>query len=227
MIPPAAEAVSVHFPGVTTVTTLPLTVHTLGVLDVYVTGKPADDVPDNLKLVVPTGCIPIPGKVITCAAFIDTSRTTSVAASYRIPFNVPAPADALIVHVPGTILVTVVPLTLHTLGVLDVYVTGKPDEAVAATAKLVVATGRGAIAGNVTVCALLILMVLVTLVAAVYVVPLFVPPAWAAVIRHAPGVTTVTVVPLTVQMLGDADVNVTANPDEAVAATTKLVVPAA
>jgi hypothetical protein len=53
-VPPAADAVSVHFPGVTTVTTLPLTVHTLGVLDVYVTGKPADDTPDNLMLVVPT-----------------------------------------------------------------------------------------------------------------------------------------------------------------------------
>lgn len=122
---------------------------------------------------------------------------------------------------------TVVPLTVHTLGVLDVYVTGKPDEAVAATAKLVVATGRGAIAGNVTVCMLLMLMVLVTLVAAVYVVPLFVPPAWAAVIRHAPGITTVTVVPLTVQILDVSEVYVTGNPDEAVAATAKLVVPAA
>lgn len=134
---------------------------------------------------------------------------------------------AVNVHVPGPTRVTVVPLTVHTLGVLDVYVTGKPDEAVAATAKLVVATGRGAIAGNVTVCMLLMLMVLVTLVAAVYVVPLFVPPAWAAVIRHAPGITTVTVVPLTVQILDVSEVYVTGNPDEAVAATAKLVVPAA
>lgn len=151
----------------------------------------------------------------------------AVADSYTIPPLVPPACVAVSVHVPGPTRVTVVPLTVHTLGVLDVYVTGKPDDAVAATAKLVVATGRGAIAGNVTVCVLLMLIVLVTLVAAVYVVPLFVPPACAAVIRHAPGVTTVTVVPLTVQMLGDAEVNVTANPDDAVAATAKLVVPAA
>lgn len=118
------------------------------------------------------------------------------------------------VQVPTATSVKVVPLTVHTAGVVDEKATGKPEVAVADR------VGGGlprvwfpgpanemvwAAAATVTDC--------MTASAAAY----SALPGWLAAVVQTPALTRVRVAPLTVQMLGVKEVNVTARPDVDVA----------
>ena len=63
---------------------------------------------------------------------MKNSRVTSAAAPYVTPPLVPAAADALTVHLPNPITLILPPTIVQTNGVVVVYVTGCPDNAVAA-----------------------------------------------------------------------------------------------
>lgn len=106
-----------------------------------------------------------------------------------MPFSVPAAADALIVHVPGAIFVTVVPLTRHTVGVITVYTTGRPDDVVAANGNVVASGVSAATGGKLIVCALMMLISRLTSAAASYDLSpaSFKPPACDALMVHFPG----------------------------------------
>ena len=67
----------VHVPGVNTSTVPPLvTVHTLGVVDVYVTVKPALDVADTAKLAAVESLSLSAPKVTVCTPFERNDRVT-------------------------------------------------------------------------------------------------------------------------------------------------------
>jgi hypothetical protein len=100
----------------------------------------------------------------------------------------------VIVHVPVVTNVTVPPLvTVHTLVVLLVYVTGSVELAVALRlnggSKMLLSLNTV----KVIVCSLREVNDRVTVVAGAYFVPLFSPPAWAAVMVQVPNDTIVTV----------------------------------
>ena len=79
--------------------------------------------------------------------------------------------------------------------------TGNVDDAVAAGSKSASVTTASAGLAKVIVCLDLTLKVLMTSVAAVYVLPPIVPPACDAVRLQLPGPTSVTTSPVTVQTL--------------------------
>jgi hypothetical protein len=124
------------------------------------------------------------------------------------------------VQVPTALGVTVVPLTLHTLGVVVVKVTPKLDVAVAA--QVAVALNLMLVGSQVKFIvwlALVTTIFLVTCGAAKYTLS----PAWLAATVQVPVATAVTVLVATLHTLGVALVNVTGNPELAVALA--LVVP--
>ena len=133
------------------------------------------------------------------------------------------------VHAPAATNVSVVPLTVHTLLVVDAKDTGRPELAVADSAGDAVPTVGFAGAVKVTVMvwasngAGATVMVLETAAAAATLVL----PAWLAVMVHEPALTSVSVVPLTVQTLGVVEASVTANPEFDVATRAGVAVPRA
>ena len=109
-------------------------------------------------------------------------------------FNPPAWA-ATMVHVPAATRLTVTPDTVHTLGVLEVNVTARPDVAVAVKSKSISVAIRSAGAAKVIVCAVAEIAVMVnvwvTLGDDAYSVPPSSPPDCVAVIVQSPAAITV------------------------------------
>lgn len=120
----------VHVPEATNVAVVPLTVQTLVVVETNVTVNPELAVAANVSG-VPTVCAAGVLKVIVCGvdpvAFTVKLCDTAVAAAHVL---LPACA-AWIVHVPAVKNVAVVPLTVHTLVVVDANDTVSPELAVA------------------------------------------------------------------------------------------------
>ena len=115
------------------------------------------------------------------------------------------------VQVPAATRLTVTPVTVHTLGVLEVKVTAIPDVAVADKSKSASVAKRSAGAAKVIVCAVAAIAVMVndwvTLGDDAYSVPPSSPPVWVAVIVQVPAATTVNSPPVvTVHLVGVLDV---------------------
>jgi hypothetical protein len=136
----AAFAVIVHVPAVLSVTTpADVTVHTAVVDDVYVTVPPELVVAETLNGVALWLLSESAPNVMVCGvgAVLDTSNddvTGNADAHNFDALSTPPGCEARRVHVPVPVMVTVVPLTVQTLGVAAVYVTASPDVAVACPA---------------------------------------------------------------------------------------------
>ena len=127
---PPCEAVIVHGPAATVVTTEPATVHTDDVSELNDTVSPDDADADKVTgapIVTSGGC----PNVIVCAAgpaltgLTWNDRLTSGAAAYRaLP-----PCEAVIVHGPAATVVTTEPATVHTDDVSELNDTVSPDDA--------------------------------------------------------------------------------------------------
>ena len=129
---PVCAARMVQVPAATSVTVVPLTVHTAVVVDENVTASPDVVVALTVNAAVPYVLPPNAAKAIVCATFATMKLwSTLVAAAY-----VALPGcDARIVQVPAPPMVTVAPLTVQMVGVVVAKLTASPDEAVALTAK--------------------------------------------------------------------------------------------
>jgi hypothetical protein len=111
----------------------------------------------------------------------------------------------------------VLPATVHTAVLFDLKLTGRPDVLVAETVNGADPITLGVMTGKAIVCATLVTVKdRITWVAAAHVEA---SPAWLAATAQLPALTTVTVFPLTVQIVGDVELNVTARPELAVALT--------
>ena len=111
------------------------------------------------------------------------------------------------VHVPAATRLTVTPVTVQTLGVLEVKVTAIPDVADALKSKSAAVAKRSAGAAKAIVCAVAEIAVMVndcvTLGDDAYNVPPVSPPVWVAVIVQVPAATTVNRPPVvTVHLVG-------------------------
>ena len=123
------------------------------------------------------------------------------------------------VHVPAASRFTLTPDTVHTLGVLEVKVTARPDVAVAVKSKSASVAKRSVGAAKVIVCAVAEIAVisndLVTLGDDAYNVPPVSPPVCVAVIVQVPAATTVNIPPVvTVHFAGVFEVYEIAIPDD-------------
>jgi hypothetical protein len=215
MLLPACEAVIEQVPAAINVAVVPLTVQTVCVVDAKLTVSPELAVAANVRG-VPTVCVAGVAKVIVCAAGVAASTVkllvTGAAAAYVL---LPA-CEAVIEQVPTAKNVTVVPLTVQTVCVVDEKLTARPEVAVAANVRDV-PTVCVAGAAKVIVCAAGVaastVKLLVTGAAAAYVLL----PACEAVIEQVPTAMNVAVVPLTVQVCGVSDAKATGSPELAVA----------
>ena len=211
---PAWLALTVQVPAVTSVKVLPLTVQTAGVPEASCTAKPEVAVATRRGGAVPSVWAPGVAKLMVCAeSGVTPTVTVRVTVAAAATLALPAWLAAR-VQLPADTSVSVVPLTVQTAGVLDVKVTAKPA--------LDVATSAGAgvprvwLPGElkVMVCtAGATLKVCVTGVAADVVLL----PAWLAVTVQLPAVSSVSVVPLSVQTAAVDDANDTVKPVLAVA----------
>jgi hypothetical protein len=120
----------------------------------------------------------------------------------------------VIVQVPDVTGVTVTPLTVHTLAVVDAKLTVKPELAVAVNAKADAGSVIEPGAANVMVWVpWMTLNVLVTGGAAVYEIL----PACVAVMEQLPNVASINWLAETLQTAGVVDAKLTGRPEEAVA----------
>ena len=115
-------------PTATKVRVVPLTVHTLGVLDRNDTGRPDVALADSAAGWVPKVSGPGPVKAMVCAAAATTNDccTAAAAATVALPAWL-----AVTVQVPAATRVNALPLTVQTKGVVEAKDTARPDEAVA------------------------------------------------------------------------------------------------
>ena len=129
---PACDATSVQVPAATGVATVPLTVHTDGVVELKVTVSPEDAVADIVKVLFAGFGEVMAGKVMVCVARVICSVRSAVAAfQFAFPTCV-----ARNVHGPSATGVTVVPLTVQVDGVSEEKVMGSPELLVADTANV-------------------------------------------------------------------------------------------
>ena len=123
---------------------------------------------------------------------------------------------ALIAHSPSEVPVTVVPVTLHTVGVNELKATARPELVETATVAVPPTVSAGALP-KVMLCAYLTLWV----TSGAGLTTAF--PAWSAATVQAPMATPVTVPPETEQKFGVSELNVIGSPE--LADATKLDVP--
>jgi hypothetical protein len=125
---PACAALTVQVPALTKVKVLPLTVHTLGVLEEKATTKPDVAVAIRAAGAVPRVWLPGEMKETVCAPTVTVKELeTAVAAKNALlPLCV-----AVTVQLPVPVNVNFALLTLHTLGVEAAKETVRPDVAVA------------------------------------------------------------------------------------------------
>jgi hypothetical protein len=129
-------AVTMQLPAAKDVNTLPVTVHTDGVVLAKTTGRPelALAVSD---IVAPTVCGPGEAKVIVCAVGMtpELGATVNVLVTLTAALYVAFPLwFALRLQVPDASNTKVLPLTVQTTGVLDVIETARPELEVATNA---------------------------------------------------------------------------------------------
>ena len=117
-----------QLPAATSVSVLPLTVQTLDVVEVNVTGRPELALATSVGGAVPSVWLPGETKVMVCDPGATLNeRTTGVAAAKTA---LPAwPAST--VQVPAASSASVLPLTVQTLFVVEVKDTAKPEVEVA------------------------------------------------------------------------------------------------
>ena len=124
---PAWLAWMVHLPPATSVTVLPETMQTDGVVDAKLTGRPELAVALTVNGAAPYVTEARAGNVIVCEATVTTKICETDADWYcAFPSCV-----ALMVQLPTVSRVAVEPETVQTDGVVDAKLTGSPDEAVA------------------------------------------------------------------------------------------------
>jgi hypothetical protein len=114
----------------------------------------------------------------------------------------------VIEHCPGAIVIALVPLTEQTVGVLDVNMTARPDEADALSGTDPALSITSPIAVNVIDCGVWVTEKLCTRLGEAG----SSPPVCLAVIEHNPMPTSVAVLPDTVQTEGVVEVNRTVIP---------------
>ena len=120
-------------------------------------------------------------------------------------------------QVPTATSVSVVPLTVQVLGVVDAKLTAKPELAVAASAGGAVPSVWLPGDVKVMVCAINGAAAIVKTRDTVAAAAKLLLPAWLASTMQVPTATSVSVVPLTVQVLGVVDARLTARPELALA----------
>ncbi|MDP3820014.1 MAG: hypothetical protein Q8R33_00930 [Burkholderiales bacterium] len=128
---PAWVAPMLQGPALTSVNAVPLTVHTPGVVDSNDTARPEVEVAIRAAVIVPSVWLPGEMKemVWAAAATVKEFETTEAAAKDALPAWL-----ALTVQVPAPASVSVVPLTVHTLAVVDAKDTARPELDVATSA---------------------------------------------------------------------------------------------
>lgn len=208
---PAWLAVKEQLPAATRVSALPLVVHTPGVVDTIVTGKPELALATSAAGVVPSVCGPGLAKVMVCAATATAKDCCTALAGATVVL----PAWlALTVQVPLLSSDKTVPLTVHTAGVLLVKVTTSPELALATSAGGVLPRVWAPGETNVIVCGVAATANEFSTAAAA---PKVVLPAWLAATVQVPGSSRVKAVPFTLQTVGVVLANATGSPELAVA----------
>jgi hypothetical protein len=130
-----------------------VTVHTAGVDAVYVSASPELAEPVSAKVAASSSTGAGAANVIVCPVRTKNDCGTDDAAAYVIPPVAPPAWLALMVHVPGPMMVTVPPLvTLQMPADAVLKVTVRPAEDVAETAKLPAVGFLSANAPKVMVC---------------------------------------------------------------------------
>jgi hypothetical protein len=125
---PAWLAAIVQVPAPASVSAVPLTVHTLNVVDANDTGRPDDAVATNAPAATPKVWLAGCAKVMVCVA----GETLNVFDTFAAAAYVASPAWlATTVQLPAPANVKVVPLTVHTLGVVEAKATVRPEVDVA------------------------------------------------------------------------------------------------
>jgi hypothetical protein len=210
---PAWLAVTEQVPAPTSVAAVPLTVHTPSVVDANDTGRPDEAVAVSATGPAPKVWFAGVAKVMVCGVRATSKEFETFGAAARVA----SPAWlATTVQVPAAASDKVVPLTVHTAGVVEANATVKPEVAVASS-------GAGAVPrtwlpgdAKVMVCgisAAATVKVCVTPCAAAK----FWLPDWLALTLQEPVATSVNAVPSTVHTAGVLDANDTGRPEVAVA----------
>lgn len=146
---PAWLAASVQLPAATKVKAVPLTVHTAGVLDANVTGRPELALAIKAAGALPSVWLPGDTKVMVCAPWLTAKDCTTEVAALKLAL----PAWlALMVQVPTPTSVALVLATVHTVGVDDTRLTARPELALATNANGVVLKAWLAGAVKLSVC---------------------------------------------------------------------------
>ena len=208
---PTCLASIVQLPADTSVSAVPLTVHTAGVVDVRLTSRPDVAVAAKAGGAVPKVWLAGAVKLMVCSAWLTAKlRETAVAAAkLALPGWL-----ASTVQVPAATSVNVVPLTVHTVGVVEPKTTTRPEVELAVRAvgadPSVCAPGEL----NEMSCPAAATLKVCTTGAAAANTAL---PGWLALTVQLPTATRVRVLPLTVQTAGVVDPNDTGSPDVAVA----------
>ena len=128
---PGWLAASVQVPAATSVSAVPLTVQTAGVLDAKLTKSPELALAINAAGVVPSVWLPGDTKVMVCAPAATAKLFVTGAAARKLAFP-----DWLAVteQLPAAISVAAVPLTVQTVGVVDAKETARLELDVATRA---------------------------------------------------------------------------------------------
>jgi hypothetical protein len=128
---PAWLALTEQLPAPTRVSVEPLVLQTSGVVDANETTRPDVDVATRAAGAVPSVWLPGDGKLMVCTpgATVNVRETVVAAAKLLLPAW-----TASTVQVPAPISVNALPLTVHTLVVVETNDTVRPELAVATRA---------------------------------------------------------------------------------------------
>lgn len=129
---PACRAETLQMPASTPVSMVPLRVQIVGLVDVKRTGKPEVLVTTKFTVAGRVSVLGVEGaKLMLCVLSAGATMVMALL-SGGAGFQVASPVwDAWIWHVPRFNPVRVVPLMLHSVGLLDVKRTAKPEVALA------------------------------------------------------------------------------------------------
>lgn len=117
-----------QLPTLSSVRVVPVTAHTLGVLEASTTDRPDVELATRAAGVLARTWLPGEMKVMVCAAAttVKVLETTAAASKLALPAWL-----ALMLQLPTVTSVRAAPLTVQTAGVLEANVTVKPDVALA------------------------------------------------------------------------------------------------
>jgi hypothetical protein len=218
-------AVMLHGPTATKPKLLPLTVHTVGVVDTRLTVKPELAEATSAAGGVPNVALAGALKLMLCGASAATTEkdceTGAAAAKLMLPGWL-----AVKLQVPADTSTRVLPVALHTLGVVDAITTGKADVALANNGAGAVPKRCGPGGANVMLWAVGKTTMLINTGAAPAKTK---SPDWLATTMQLPapnsvksgvvvvGDSGVVVLPLTLQSAVVVETNDTTKPDDALA----------